>query len=446
MSDSNSSEIIEESDNNSLTLSDKSSLIDIEKELKSSELQLTIDEDRYEYDHGQCDKNKIRFRGQVFDIDFHPTENILISGLLSGEIFCHGYTMDSFGSLDPVLKYKDNYTHKESVRGVKFSIDGNEFYSVSSDKTYSITDTQTGKIVNKIEGAFDTSINALLPIQQNLIACGDDDGVVKLFDTRTNTCSIHYKEHEDYITSLIMGRERQLISIGGDGYLSVMDVRKIRLYARSDQIEDELLSMSLIKEGKRLVVGTQSGVLDLFNYGDWGDFKDRFIGHPESVETMVKFDEDTIITGSSDGIIRLVSVHPNDLLGVVGAHDFPIERLAITKDKGILASCSHDHSIKLWNIKDIFNESDEEGKDEEGDEEEGSDDNDNDNDNEDNDKSDNEEVEDKEDKNRSKRKDKDSSSEEDSSDEEKPKTKNGKKVKAKLNFNNTDNNDFFDEL
>ncbi len=31
---------------------------------------------------------------------------------------------------------------------------------------------------------------------------------------------------------------------------------------------------------------------------------DRFPGHPDSVEAILKIDEDTVLTGSSDGLIR----------------------------------------------------------------------------------------------------------------------------------------------
>jgi hypothetical protein len=35
-------------------------------------------------------------------------------------------------------------------------------------------------------------------------------------------------------------------------------------------------------------------------------------------------------TGSSDGLVRLINIHPNTLVGVLGEHgDFPIERLCM---------------------------------------------------------------------------------------------------------------------
>ena len=69
----------------------------------------------------------------------------------------------------------------------------------------------------------------------------------------------------------------------------------------------------------------------------------------------MKVDEETIVTGSSDGMIRLVSIQPNKFIGILGDHDdMPIERLAFSRDKKWLASCSHDSSVKFWNACELF--------------------------------------------------------------------------------------------
>jgi WD40 repeat protein len=60
----------------------------------------------------------------------------------------------------------------------------------------------------------------------------------------------------------------------------------------------------------------------------------RFPGHPESVDAIIAFDDDTIITGSSDGMLRVLNVLPNKLLGVIGSHDeFPVEAMALSSDR-----------------------------------------------------------------------------------------------------------------
>jgi hypothetical protein len=137
------------------------------------------------------------------------------------------------------------------------------------------------------------------------------------------------------------------------------------LIATQAQLDDVLLrllsthlllllpvAVAVVKNGKKVVCGSQSGVLAIWSWGYWNDCSDRFPGHPESVDALVAFDEDTIITGSSDGALRIINILPNKLLGVLGEHeeDMPVERLALAGDKSLLASMSHDACVKLWDM------------------------------------------------------------------------------------------------
>lgn len=55
------------------------------------------------------------------------------------------------------------------------------------------------------------------------------------------------------------------------------------------------------------------------------------------MDALVAFDEDTVITGSHDGLIRLVSILPNRMLAVVGEHgDYPVETLALSANRRYL--------------------------------------------------------------------------------------------------------------
>ncbi len=106
-----------------------------------------------------------------------------------------------------------------------------------------------------------------------------------------------------------------------------------------------------MKNGTKLVVGTESGVLGIFSWGDWGDVSDRLLGHPQSVDAVVPINDDVLLSASSDGILRVVGVHPNRVLGVVGEHrDHPVEAIALTADGERLASCAHDETVRLWDV------------------------------------------------------------------------------------------------
>lgn len=162
----------------------------------------------------------------------------------------------------------------------------------------------------------------------------------------------------------------------GDGYLSVFDLRKSALLARSDNMEDELLSVVMVKNGTKVLCGTQLGIVCFFNWGDWGDLKDRFVGHPSSIEAMAVIDQDTICTGASDGLVRICSILPNKMLGIVADHQgFPVERLTITgvdQHDRWLATCSHDEIVRIFDISFLYHQQQQQQQQEQG-EEEGSD-------------------------------------------------------------------------
>ena len=135
---------------------------------------------------------------------------------------------------------------------------------------------------------------------------------------------------------------------------------------------------SPLSRGQKLVVGTQLGILSVFNRrSGYGDCVDRIPGHPHSIDALCNIPshypdaQSTILTGSSDGFVRAVQILPTKLLGVVADHgDFPVERIAI--DRGgegrWVASSGHDEVLKLTDLKEVFeDDGDEEEEDEEGD-------------------------------------------------------------------------------
>jgi len=83
--------------------------------------------------------------------------------------------------------------------------------------------------------------------------------------------------------------------------LGVFDLRTKKLYAMSDNFEEDLTSVCLMKKDKKVLTSTSEGVLNLFTWDYFGDCNDRIVGHPGSIDTMIKYDEDIVITGCEDG-------------------------------------------------------------------------------------------------------------------------------------------------
>jgi len=120
-----------------------------------------------------------------------------------------------------------------------------------------------------------------------------------------------------------------------------------------------------------VVVGTQSGILSIFNRSQgWGDCVDRVPGHPQSVDALCALPSSypsahsTVLTGSSDGLLRAVQLFPTKLLGVVADHgSFPIERIVIDQngEGRWIGSAGHEDTLKMTDLKDVFEDEDGDG-------------------------------------------------------------------------------------
>eukprot|EP00288_Rhodomonas_lens_P015959 CAMPEP_0177708220 /NCGR_PEP_ID=MMETSP0484_2-20121128/10165_1 /TAXON_ID=354590 /ORGANISM="Rhodomonas lens, Strain RHODO" /LENGTH=375 /DNA_ID=CAMNT_0019219779 /DNA_START=11 /DNA_END=1138 /DNA_ORIENTATION=- len=303
----------------------------------------------------------IEFSDHVMKLAFHPSAPMIAACSVSGYVGLFQY--DVKGN----KKLADINHHTQSCRALQFSADGNTLFSGATDACIGAFDVTAGRPSGILAQAHEAAICSLLVIEETMLASGDDDGVVKLWDLRQQRCVHELNEHEDFISDMVLADDNKtLLCAGGDGYLSVWNRRSGKLLAMSDQMEDEFLSLAIIKSGRKVVCGTQSGSLAIFSWGSWGDMSDRFVGHPQSVESLVKVDEDTVCTCSEDGIIRVISVHPNKLLGVIGEHaGQPVEHIAVSYDQEFMASCSHDNTVKFWGVGYLYQDDDDD-EDEEG--------------------------------------------------------------------------------
>lgn len=146
-----------------------------------------------------------------------------------------------------------------------------------------------------------------------------------------------------------------------DGCLSVYDIRRSGtkgLIAMSDFQEDELLTMTIVGNGTKVVCGSQLGPLLIFKWGDFGDQKERILGHQESVDCIAKISKGAVLTGSSDGKVRAVAVNhwriKEGICWVAADHKLPVNQVAISPDGAVFASIADSNpAIQLRSMQPI---------------------------------------------------------------------------------------------
>jgi WD40 repeat protein len=350
---------------------------------------------------------KIECSEQPLDLSFHPSRpGVLAAGLVDGTVEVHDFSdylqeklvakaftdededddeLDTIVSSTTVhtqlLPAKQDATEAAQAccRAVEFSVDGSTLYAggsagdlVGLDANILSTFSPQGKKaikwrINEASCRKSAGIQIIREFDRDsrsLLATGDEAGCVRLWDNRlmgsnSATTPVHsWKLHEDYISGLELSADgHTLLASSADSTLSMYDLRMTNQgpdkgTRRSDDQEDELLSVLIMKNGRKVICGSGEGVLSVFSWGTWGDVSDRFPGHPTSVDALLKIDEDTLLTGSSDGLIRVVQIHPDKLLGVIGDHEgFPIEKLAYNSTRKFIGSVTHDNIVRIWDAR-----------------------------------------------------------------------------------------------
>ena len=213
--------------------------------------------------------------------------------------------------------------HTASIRSLAFSPSGSRLYTASSDQSVSVFAVSPSAsasaspltLLTSIPAAHSTAINvvrAWAGSGGDLLATGDDDGFVRVWDTRlwnkgkaneaaserqrgsddaetakgrkrrrrtgqsdetkaaaaqATTAAMSFAESGDYISDIcVEAGSHKLLCTSGDGHLQVFDLRRAgKWFAQSEGVEDDLLSVIVIdrKSGRgrrrRAVGGGEGG-------------------------------------------------------------------------------------------------------------------------------------------------------------------------------------------
>lgn len=296
---------------------------------------------------------EIRLDSFCFDADFHSSSQRLSLALITGQLLTYSLTQEAStlqGQVQP---------HTDACRRLRY-IGENQVVSVGSDQAIAISDLSTSTVSLRLESAHNSPINAVLPTASGLLLTGDDDGVIKAWDLRTaSEPKFHFVRHREQISNLVLVGEFCLFSGSIEGVVTEFDLRLPGFVQQSEGLEEEITDFQVVANGRTIIAATSSGVLVQFQR-ETLVVTGRLSGHPGSVDTMDKQGEDRLITGCADGYVRWVTVDPLGMVGPICEEEqreynsdmvFPIERVALSPDRSLLAAVSHEHMVKFWDVR-----------------------------------------------------------------------------------------------
>lgn len=292
---------------------------------------------------------------QPLNVTFHTTRpTLLAAGLVDGTIEMHDFsclleeratTGDKEDEYDTIVSSTEAFS-SGSCRSVLFSkydsglvvVGGSNGtlggWDVERLGSFSATDAAAAPLwrVESVVSSTQTKEPEKLKTGMQVIheysphcwVSGDENGCLRVWDVRQfhrysaqqssssssqPAVATFSKRHDDYISAITTaGDPACLLATSADGCLSVYDIRnpaEPTFTRMSDNQEDELLSLSVIKSGQKVICGTATGVLGVFSFGTWGDVSDRYPGHGASVDAMLAVNESTLLLGMGNGLLRL---------------------------------------------------------------------------------------------------------------------------------------------
>lgn len=102
----------------------------------------------------------------IVDLSFHPNEDILAVGTITGDVIIYKYSNEENTLLNNIE------VHAKAVRDIEFNWDGSTLFSVSKDKSIMMSDITTGKLKRFYDYAHESPIYKMHVICENLFATG----------------------------------------------------------------------------------------------------------------------------------------------------------------------------------------------------------------------------------------------------------------------------------
>lgn len=97
-----------------------------------------------------------------------------------------------------------------------------------------------------------------------------------------------------------------MLIYSGDSTLSVFSLYKQELIVRSDYVEDDLMSATVLRSDSKVVCGTGSGNILMWNWDQWMEPSDRMSELGEGIEVVAAVGDSIACVATEEGTILYV--------------------------------------------------------------------------------------------------------------------------------------------
>ena len=183
-----------------------------------------------------------------------------------------------------------------------------------------------------------------------LLACGCDDGTVRIWNLNPLRLEMIFFGHEGPVTGLAFSLDGAVLFSAGGHFIKYWSVGTGLQLAQFSGHSGQISSLSLSPDGKILASGSSDRTVRLWDIAA-GKVLQVLEGHRGAVNSVAFSPSGRQLASSGvDASVRIWDVESGEEIRCLKGHVDSITAVSFSSDGEILASCGLDGEIRLWKI------------------------------------------------------------------------------------------------
>ena len=204
-----------------------------------------------------------------------------------------------------------------------------------------------------IPKVFETATSVTFSPDGHLLALGESNGTVQVWDLSSWRIARFYQGHQDGVRSVAFSPDGATLASGSDDHtIKFWSVSEGNCFHTLAGHQNRVWSVAFSPDGATLASGSDDHTIKFWSVSK-GTCLHTLAGHQDRVWSVAfSSDGTTLASGSFDHTIKFWSVSKGTCLHTLAGHQDRVWSVAFSPDGTTLASGSFDHTIKLWSVRE----------------------------------------------------------------------------------------------
>ncbi|MUL36715.1 WD40 repeat domain-containing protein [Gloeocapsopsis dulcis] len=242
--------------------------------------------------------------------------------------------------------------HSNGVWCVTFSPDGTQLASGTQDRLIRFWNTTTGTHLGSLQGHTSWIWSVAFHPDGNVLASGSEDRTIRLWNVHTGQHLKTLTGHTDAVFAVIFSHDGKLFSGSLDGTIKIWDISQ-GICQHLQGHRGGVWSIALSSDGTILASGSQDQTIKIWDIKTGYCIK-TLVGHTSWIRSCaISPDQQYLISGSADGVVKVWQIETGECIQIQ-AHNGPVLSIVFDPNGENFATCGTDTTIKLWQLKILW--------------------------------------------------------------------------------------------